>query len=60
MKINYWSCEFADYDESYDPETGEENRYYNCTHPNGHGTCDLANKFNNSTDNCEILEDKNP
>lgn len=39
MKINYWDCKFADYDEIWDGE--EEHRIYGCTHPEGNGCCEL-------------------
>lgn len=54
MRINYWDCEFSDYDDVWDGE--EEHRFYGCTHPNGGGTCYLDNKFCAMTADCKLLE----
>ena len=54
LKINYWSCKFAEYDEIWDGE--EEWRIYNCTHKKGCGTCNLKNKWNDDKEYCDIAE----
>lgn len=56
MKINYWDCEFSDYDEYWDGE--EELRTYGCTHPKGIGICRLDNKYADMEDNCKLLDKK--
>ncbi len=54
LEINYWDCKFAEYDESWDGE--EEIRYYNCTHKDRYGTCNLNNKWHNETAFCKEAE----
>lgn len=54
MKINYWDCKFADYAEDWDGE--DEYRYYNCTHKDGCGTCNIDNKWNDEEEFCELAE----
>tara|TARA_R110000796_G_C14383704_1_gene415556 strand:+ start:342 stop:518 length:177 start_codon:yes stop_codon:yes gene_type:complete len=56
LEINYWDCKFADYDESWDGE--EETRYYNCSHKDGCGTCNLSNKWHDETAFCKIAEEE--
>lgn len=51
IKISYWDCKFAEYNEEYDEDTGEELRMYGCTSEkrkegvNEYGSCDLDNKY---------------
>ena len=54
LEISFWDCKFAEYDESWDGE--EEIRYYNCTHKEGCGTCNLSNKWFDDTEFCELSE----
>ena len=53
MLIDYWDCEFGEYDETY--ANGEEVRVYGCTHPCGNGVCDLENKYFDDVDECKLL-----
>lgn len=57
MEINYWDCEYNDYDEVY---TGEDEiRMYRCTHPaNKCGECELDNKYGGEEADCKYLEEK--
>ncbi len=48
LKINYWSCPFADYEEDYD------NRYYGCKLQ---GTCGLDNKWFGDEEDCEFIKE---
>jgi len=55
MIINYWDCEYHDYDEIWDGE--EELRIYGCTHPcNKDRYCYLDNKWGNDTEQCGLLD----
>ena len=54
MIINYWDCEYADYDNYWDGE--EEVRHYMCNHPNGTGTCNLSNKYSGTKDDCKLID----
>ena len=54
MLINFWSCEYMDYDWSWDGEN--EERYYMCRHPNGSGNCDIPNKFGGVKEDCKLLD----
>ena len=54
LDISFWDCKFGECDEYFDGE--EETRYYNCTHKDGCGTCNLGNKWNDETAFCEIAE----
>ena len=60
MNINYWDCEYGDYDERYDEETETETRYYGCTHPKGNGVCLLDNKYSEDKANCPLLNKEKP
>lgn len=53
MNINYWDCEYGDYDEQWDGET--EIRLYGCTHPKGNGACLLDNKYGGDKADCPLL-----
>ena len=55
MQINYWSCEYNDYEEYWDGEN--EERCYGCKHPKGDGVCALANKYGDLEDDCLLLDD---
>ena len=54
MKIDYWECEYCDYDEIWTGE--EEYRIYGCTHPDGNHRCDLDNKWFGKEDDCQLLD----
>jgi len=54
MLINYWDCEFSDYDEIWDDE--EDVSIYRCTHPNG-TVCNLDNKFAGDKKNCKLIDE---
>lgn len=56
MLVNFWGCEFGEYDESWDGEN--EVRIYMCTHNCGDGSCGLDNKYNDERIECKLL-DKN-
>lgn len=57
MKINYWSCDFADCDDYYDEEDGRV-WIYACSHPNNKEKyCHLDNKWCGDKDECTLLED---
>lgn len=54
MKINYWKCEYSDYDEIW---TGEDEIIiYGCSHSLGCGSCNLENKYSGKEDDCKILD----
>ena len=55
MTINYWDCDFTDYNEERD-ELGEEIRLYGCTHPKGEGYCHLDNKWHGDKEDCKLLD----
>lgn len=55
MKINYWKCNYQDYNEFWDDETKTETRNYNCTHPVGNGICNIDNKYGGETANCPLI-----
>lgn len=61
MKINYWDCEYHDYNEQWDGE--DEIRTYGCSLRNGPFICRLDNKYCEEKANClfldKILEDNN-
>lgn len=58
MKIEYWDCEFENFDLFLDASVAEEVSFYNCTHPNNTTkVCLLANKCGIKV-NCRLLEDK--
>jgi hypothetical protein len=53
MIINYWDCEFNNYDELWDGE--EEIRIYGCSHPdNKERHCSINNKWCGDKDECPI------
>jgi hypothetical protein len=54
MLINFWDCEYMEYDESWDGE--DESRYYSCRHHEGTGECDLQNKYGDMTADCKLLD----
>ena len=54
MEINFWDCEFSDYDETWDGEN--EGRIYMCNHECGDGYCGLDNKYNDEKIDCKILD----
>ena len=56
MNINYWDCDFSDYNEFWDGE--EETRIYGCTHPCGSGICNLNNKYCNEKEDCKLIDDE--
>lgn len=55
MKINYWDCEYHNYNEYWDGE--EETRIYGCTHPDGTGRCELSNKYGGDVEDCTLLDE---
>jgi len=59
MQINYWNCEFNDYEEYWNEEEGDEFRVYGCTHPcNKSKYCDLDNKWGDDEADCSFLNSK--
>ena len=53
-EINYWDCEYQDYDEQWNGE--QEICLYICTHPyNEIHNCILENKFAGEKDMCVFL-----
>lgn len=55
MLINYWDCEYSDFNESFVDE--EEIRTYGCEHPkNECGGCSINNKYGGKKANCGFLE----
>ena len=55
MKVNYWDCEFSDYEEGY------EDRFYGCSNINNPvAICELDNKYCDSEDDCPYLNINQP
>lgn len=58
MKINYFSCEFAQCDSYWDEEDGDV-YIYECTHPNNKEKyCHLDNKWFDAKADCKLLDNK--
>ncbi|MHC4216415.1 MAG: hypothetical protein ACYSWP_23945 [Planctomycetota bacterium] len=53
MMINFWDCDFGDYDETA-TEDGDI-RHYMCNHPDGDGICELDNKYGGGEADCKLL-----
>jgi hypothetical protein len=54
MMINYFDCQYADYDEVEDDSEGFI-YLYGCTNSKGIGSCPLDNKIDNRKANCDLL-----
>jgi hypothetical protein len=56
MLINYWDCQYSDYEEWYDRE--EEIRLYGCSHPDKENySCNgLDNKYTNLKAECPLAK----
>ena len=54
MKINYWDCEYGDYNDGWDGNN--ENPHYGCTHPFRPVSCPYDNKYDGDTENCILLD----
>ena len=57
MKILFWDCDHAEYEEIWDKTAGEEYRFYMCHHPKGVGYCPLENKYANNEADCKLLDE---
>jgi len=57
MLINYWDCNFTEYDEWFDEY--DLYRNYMCTHPESKtGQCDLDNKWFGHKAECKFNQER--
>lgn len=56
MFINYWDCEYHDYDEIHAED--ELIRIYACSHPQNMTSCEIENKWGGEKAECNLLRDK--
>lgn len=58
MNINYWDCEFCNYDEIYTGEPDfDELRVYGCSHPDNKSKyCGIDNKWGGEEAECDLAK----